>query len=76
MPTLFHRLVNIGGQGFDAFELMSVAIKSFPDYYRKLVLCESIRSMPTGDDIPPTICPTAVITDVRFLCLSVLDAVY
>jgi hypothetical protein len=32
--------------------------------------------MSTGDDIPPTIRPTAVITDVRILFLSLLDAVY
>ena len=70
-----HRLVNIGGQGFDMPELMSITIKSFPIYYRKLVLCESVRSMSTGDDIPPTIRPTAVITDVCFLYLSLLDAV-
>ena len=76
MLTSFHRLVNIGGQGFDVPELMSVAFKSFPDCYRKLVLCESIQSMSTGDDIPPTIRPTAVITDVRFLFLDLLDAVY
>ena len=63
----FYRLVNIGGQGFDIPELISTAFKSFPDCYRKLVLCESITSMSTGDDIPPTICPTAVIADVRFL---------
>jgi len=61
------RLVNIGGQGFDIPELMSVAFKSFPDCYRKLVLCESIRSTSTSDDIPPTICPTAVITDTNYL---------
>jgi len=30
--------------------------------------------MSTGDDIPPTICPTAVITDVRFLFVNLLDA--
>ena len=62
-----HRLVNIGGQGIDRDipELMSAAFKSFPDYYRKLVLCESISSMSTGEDITPTIRPTAVITDVR-----------
>ena len=76
MPTSFHRLVNIGGQGFDVPELMSAAFKTFPDYYRKLVLCESISSMSTGDDIPPTIRPTAVITDVRFLFRDLLDAVY
>ena len=74
--TSFHRLVNIGGQGFDTAELMSAAFKSFPDYYRKLVLCESILSMSSGDDIPPTIRPTAVIADVRFLFLNLLDAVY
>ncbi|KIM78330.1 glycosyltransferase family 1 protein [Piloderma croceum F 1598] len=61
------RLVNIGGQGFDIPELMSVAFKSFPDCYRKLVFCESIRSISTGDDIPPTIRPTAVITDNNYL---------
>ena len=32
--------------------------------------------MSTGDDIPPTILPTAVIIDVRFLFLSLLDTVY
>ena len=55
---------------------MSAAFKSFPDFYRKLLLCESISCMSTGDDIPPTISPTAVITDVRFLFLNLLDAVY
>ena len=30
--------------------------------------------MSTGDDIPPTILPTAVITDVRFLSPNLLDA--
>ena len=69
-PTAFHRLVNIGGQGFNIPELMSVAINSFPDYYRKLVLCQSIRSMSTGDDTPPTICPTAVIVDVGIFLAS------
>ena len=76
MPNSFHRLVNIGGQGFDVPELMSAAFKAFPDFYRKLVLCERISYMSTGDDIPPTIRPTAVITDVRFLCLNLLDAIY
>ena len=76
MPTSFHRLVNIGGQGFGVPELMSAAFKSFPDYYRKLVSCKSIPSMTTGEDIPPTIRPTAVITDVCFLFLDLLDAVY
>jgi len=55
---------------------MSAAFKSFPDFYRKLVLCESISCMSTGDDIPPTICPTAVITDVRFLFRNLLDAIH
>ena len=55
---------------------MSAAFKFFPDYYRKLVFCESISCMSTGDDIPPTIRPTAVITDVRFLFLNLPDAVY
>ena len=55
---------------------MSAAFKSFPDFYRKLLLCESILCMSTGDDIPHTISPTAVITDVRFLFLNLLDAVY
>ena len=63
-------MVNIGGQGFDIRELVLAAFKCFPDYYRKLVLCESIRSMSTGGVIPPTIRPTAVITHVRFLFLS------
>lgn len=75
-PTSFHRLVNIGGQGFDVPELMSVAVKSFPDCYRKLALCDSIRSMSTGDDVAPTIRPTAVITDVRCLLFKFLGAVY
>ena len=72
----FHRLVNIGGQGLDRDipELMSAAFKSFPDYYRKLVHCESISSMSTGEDITPTIRPTAVITDVRFLFHNLLEA--
>ncbi|KDR66298.1 hypothetical protein GALMADRAFT_1162382 [Galerina marginata CBS 339.88] len=60
------RLVNIGGQGFDIPDLMSVAFKSFPDCYRKLVLCESIRSMSTRDHIPQTIRPTAVIIDYNY----------
>ena len=44
---------------------MSATFKLFPDCYRKLVLCESISSVSTGDSTPPTIHPTAVITDVR-----------
>ena len=32
--------------------------------------------MSTGDDIPPTIRPTAVITDVHIFFLSLLHAAY
>jgi len=61
----FRRLVNIGGQGFDIFQLMPVISSAFPEYYQRLVRCESVQCQTTGTTFPAIRSPTLAIIDVR-----------
>jgi len=65
----FHRLVNIGGQGLDVFQPISVISSVFPDYYRRLIRRESVQCQITGTTFPAIRSPTAVILDVRMTSL-------
>ncbi|KAF8227378.1 UDP-Glycosyltransferase/glycogen phosphorylase, partial [Tricholoma matsutake] len=67
------QLVNVGGQGFDVFQLMPVIFNQFPDYFRRLVACESVQCQATGTTFPTIISPTAAAID--FFLLPVLLAI-
>lgn len=67
------RLVNIGGQGFDPFQLTPVIFDRFPDYYQKLVACESVQCQTTGTIFPAILSPTVAIVD--FFLVPVLSAI-
>jgi hypothetical protein len=62
--STFSRLINIGGEGFGALDLIPVIFKTFPDYYAKLVRCEPVMSKSTGISVVSTRPPTVAIVDV------------
>lgn len=63
------RLVNIAGQG-DFFQIMPDISNAFPEYYKKLVSCESVQCQVTGTIFPAVRSPTMAVIEVRaiFFC--------
>ncbi|KAF8577002.1 glycosyltransferase family 1 protein [Ramaria rubella] len=67
------RLVNIGGEGFEFFEIFPLLHTAFVDYYGKLINSEPIRCQGTGRTHDAILPPTVAIID--FFLLDILRAI-
>ncbi|KAF8583175.1 glycosyltransferase family 1 protein [Ramaria rubella] len=67
------RVVNLGGEGVEPFELLPFLSKNFPVYYRKLLSCEPIQCLSSGTTFTAIREPTVAVID--FFLLDVLRAI-
>ncbi|KAF8586996.1 glycosyltransferase family 1 protein [Ramaria rubella] len=61
------RIINLGGEGAEVFELMPTLVENFPVFYDKLMNCETISSAAVGKTFAVMRDPTAAIIDVFLL---------